>query len=263
MRAETKSPEAGRVTVAGREIDYRIRIRTGDGGLRMRVGLGGVEVLCPAARPREDVEVFLQANGAWLLAQIDRLARLASVRRATQTQVGEILFRGVPTAIEVESVPRRTRSNQVRWHGHELVIVRGRQAQATPARTLENWLRRQAREEIVPRVRVFADRIGVSPGRLYIMDQQTKWGNCSSLRNLSFNWRIIMAPDSVLDYLVAHEVVHLAVPDHSHRFWLTVQSLCSESERARQWLSANSHQLRVRLPEVIAARTDEGETRFR
>jgi predicted metal-dependent hydrolase len=137
------------------------------------------------------------------------------------------------------------------------------QAQTTPERTLENWLRRQAREEIASRVRVFADTLGASPGRLYIMDQQTKWGNCSSLRNLSFNWRIIMAPPWVLDYLVGDEVVHLAVPDHSHRFWLTVQSLCSESERARQWLSANSHQLLVRLPDVVSARTDEGETWFR
>ncbi len=87
------------------------------------------------------------------------------------------------------------------------------------------------------------------------MDQQTKWGNCSSLGNLSFNWRIIMAPDSVLGYLVAHEVVHLAVPDHSHKFWLTLQSLCPNAERARQWLSANSHRLLVPLPEVLAAAT--------
>jgi predicted metal-dependent hydrolase len=62
-----------------------------------------------------------------------------------------------------------------------------------------------------------------------------------------------MAPDPVLRYLVAHEVVHLAVPDHSQRFWLTVQSICPESERARQWLVANSHRLTVDLETLIHA----------
>ena len=73
-------------------------------------------------------------------------------------------------------------------------------------------------------------------------------GNCSALGNLSFNWRLIMAPDFVLRYLVTHEAVHLAIPDHSQKFWLTVQSLCPETERARQWLVANAHRLLTPLP---------------
>ena len=77
------------------------------------------------------------------------------------------------------------------------------------------------------------------------MDQRTRWGSCSSRQNLSFNWRLIMAPEFVLRYLVTHEVVHLAIPDHSKRFWLTVQSLCPETERARQWLCANGGRLYV------------------
>ena len=82
------------------------------------------------------------------------------------------------------------------------------------------------------------------------MGQRTKWGNCSALQNLSFNWRLIMAPAFVLRYLVTHEAVHLAIPDHSQKFWLTVRSLCPESERARQWLCASGHRLLVDLNEV-------------
>jgi predicted metal-dependent hydrolase len=125
------------------------------------------------------------------------------------------------------------------------MVARGWAASVTPAQTLENWLRRQARALITPLVATFAAKLDVAPGRLYIMDQRTKWGNCSGLQNLSFNWRIVMAPDDVLRYLVAHESVHLTVPDHSRKFWLTVQSICPESERARQWLVANSHRLEV------------------
>jgi predicted metal-dependent hydrolase len=87
------------------------------------------------------------------------------------------------------------------------------------------------------------------------MGQRTKWGNCSGLGNLSFNWRLILAPEFVLRYLVTHEVVHLAVPDHSQRFWLTVQSLCPSSEMARRWLSANGERLMVELS--LALKQDE------
>jgi Protein of unknown function DUF45 len=73
---------------------------------------------------------------------------------------------------------------------------------------------------------------------------------CSAGRNLSFNWRLILAPDFVLRYLVTHETVHLAVPDHSAKFWLTVQSLCPETERAKQWLSANGLRLAVKLDSI-------------
>ena len=83
--------------------------------------------------------------------------------------------------------------------------------------------------------------------QVYVMEQRTKWGNCSAGRNLSFNWRLILAPEFVLRYLVTHEAVHLAVPDHSAKFWLTVQSFCPETERAKQWLSANALRLAVKL----------------
>ena len=90
------------------------------------------------------------------------------------------------------------------------------------------------------------------------MGQRTKWGNCSSLRNLSFNWRLILAPDYVLRYLVTHEAVHLAVPDHSAKFWLTVQSPCRETERAKQWLCAHQAHLQVELGSIVEVRPRAG-----
>lgn len=86
------------------------------------------------------------------------------------------------------------------------------------------------------------------------MDQRTKWGNCSARGNLSFSWRLVLAPAVVLRYLVTHEAVHLAIPDHSAKFWLTVQSLCPEMERAKQWLSRHHMQLTVDLANVVALR---------
>jgi hypothetical protein len=118
------------------------------------------------------------------------------------------------------------------------------------ARSLENWLRRQARAQIEKQLKTVTARLRQQPRRVYVMGQRTKWGNCSADRNLSFNWRLILAPDSVLRYLVTHEAVHLAVPDHSAKFWLTVQSLCPETQRAKQWLSANGPRLAIKLDSI-------------
>jgi predicted metal-dependent hydrolase len=89
------------------------------------------------------------------------------------------------------------------------------------------------------------------PANIYVMGQRTKWGNCSAKGNLSFNWRLILAPEAIFRYLVTHELVHLAIPDHSQKFWLTVQSLCPDSEWARRWLSANGERLMVELSLVL------------
>ena len=131
------------------------------------------------------------------------------------------------------------------------MVRRGARSRTPVARSLENWLRRQARAEIEKQLAAVTARLRQRPGRVYVMGQRTKWGNCSAQRNLSFNWRLILAPDFVLRYLVTHEAVHLAVPDHSAKFWLTVQSLCPETERAKQWLSRHQAQLTIDLETVL------------
>jgi predicted metal-dependent hydrolase len=251
MPIDAKDAAFSQTSIDGQSVEYRLR-SVPDGCLRLRVGPRGVEVLHPLGRPPEDVETFLQENGTWLLEQLDRLKRLRFMRRCSQRPAGEILLHGIPTQVQVQDVPRRERSNQIRFNEGQLVVIAGRHCRTPPVKTLENWLRREARARIAPLAQSLANDLGVVVGRLYIMDQRTKWGNCSALGNLSFNWRLVMAPDYVLRYLVTHEVVHLAVPDHSHRFWLTVQSLCPETDRARQWLSANSHRLLVALEDEIA-----------
>lgn len=229
--------------LAGGRVDYRLRISPTAKKLRVRVGIASVEVILPRGRPVEDVEHFLRANEQWLLSQIDRMSRLAAIRRIQQVQAGAILFNGVLTAVVVEEISQRGGSNVVRWDGRRIVIVRGRGSVTTPARSLENWLRRQAREGIERHLRTLLPQVKVAPQRLYVMGQRTKWGNCSSMGNLSFNWRLVMAPEFVLRYIVTHEAVHLAIPDHSAKFWLTVQSLCRDTERAKQWLAAEGWRL--------------------
>lgn len=231
------------IDLCGQKVDFRLVNSRSARKLRVRVGIAGVEVVHPPMREGQEVDAFLRSNEVWIVKQLEWIERFSKVRRPSRNCTAEILYGGEPTIIEVRDVPNRKGPNKVVIEQNRIVIVRGRFSQTHVARSLENWLRKQAREEIERHIQALTQRLKRFPRKVYIMGQRTKWGNCSSLQNLSFNWRLILAPNYVLQYLVTHEVVHLAVPDHSKKFWLTVQSLCPETERAKRWLSAHGHRL--------------------
>jgi predicted metal-dependent hydrolase len=251
MNAATKH----QIRLGGRRVEYRVLHSRGARKLRVRVGPNGVDVVRPSGRNGDHVSTFLHRNEAWILDQLQRVERLRSVRRPEQRRVGAILFRGQQTRLRVETTVALTRGSAISFANGEIVIRRGHESRTPVARSLENWLRKQARKEIERNLSVLTLRLRQEPRRVYVMGQRTKWGNCSAGRNLSFNWRLILAPDFVLRYLVTHEAVHLAIPDHSAKFWLTVQSLCRETERAKQWLCSHQAQLTIDLGSTLDAAT--------
>ena len=103
-------------------------------------------------------------------------------------------------------------------------------------RRLLDWLKRQAHLDLKTRVAVHAKRLDLTPKRLYVRDQTTRWGSCSTSGALSFSWRLVLAPPFVLDYLAAHEVAHLGHMNHGPRFWALVERTMPRHEEARSWL---------------------------
>ncbi len=231
------------IELGGRKIKYQVVISKTARHLRLRVGVKGIEVIQPIARPEEEMVLFLRANEQWLISQLKRVERLRTVRQPPRKKEREIFYRGERTPVRVQDVTHWQGANQVTFENGCIVIVKGSAAQTLPQKSLENWLRKQARLEIERQLEVVTHKLKRFPNKVYIKGQRTKWGNCSARQNLSFNWRLIMSPDFVLRYLVTHEATHLAIPDHSKKFWLTVQSLCPDSERARQWLAVNGQKL--------------------
>ncbi len=155
-----------------------------------------------------------------------------------------ILLRGEERKIRIVE-EATTRRHGIVVEGSEELIVRvptGKRALA--GRALELWLRRIVRADLQAALIRRAKEMRVKFGRVYVMSQRTRWGGCSSRRNLSFNWRLVMAPRAVLDYLAVHELAHLAEPNHSAKFWLTVRSHCPEFQRHKKWLKENGWRLR-------------------
>jgi predicted metal-dependent hydrolase len=107
----------------------------------------------------------------------------------------------------------------------------------------ESEARTGARELVSLLAEEEAERIGVAYQRIRIGGQRTLWGSCSARGTLSFNWRLVLAPLEVLDYVVVHELCHLRVPDHSRRFWALVERQRPHWRRQRDWLRRHGHEL--------------------
>jgi predicted metal-dependent hydrolase len=103
-------------------------------------------------------------------------------------------------------------------------------------RRLLDWLKRQAHLDLKAHVALHAKRLDLTPKRLFVRDQTTRWGSCSTSGALSFSWRLVLAPPFVLDYLAAHEVAHLGHMNHGQRFWNLVERTMPRHEEARSWL---------------------------
>lgn len=110
---------------------------------------------------------------------------------------------------------------------------------------LKSALAGRALERIRQRLEFYAPRIGGQYGRVTIREQRSRWGSCSSKHNLNFNWKLIMAPPQVLDYVVIHELCHLHEFNHSPRFWRLVESQMPEYEAWKKWLKAHGAELGV------------------
>jgi predicted metal-dependent hydrolase len=110
---------------------------------------------------------------------------------------------------------------------------------------LESWYRRRAREEVSARLDDAVARAGTSYRSLQIRGQRSRWASCSADGAMSFNWKLLLAPAAILDYVVEHEVAHLEVHDHSERFWRLVGERCSDWREHEAWLRRHGHALRL------------------
>ncbi|MDP3058201.1 MAG: SprT family zinc-dependent metalloprotease [bacterium] len=104
---------------------------------------------------------------------------------------------------------------------------------------IKRWYIKHGREILLARLQHHAHRLNVSYGRVFIKDQRSLWGSCSSKTNLNFNWRLLMVPPEVLDYVIIHELAHLVQLNHSKKFWAIVQRHCPNYQSQRAWVRKN------------------------
>jgi predicted metal-dependent hydrolase len=192
---------------------------------RVRVSVesdGAVRVTLPRRAPARAADEAVRELAPWIERRRRALARAASeVARAP----GTVPYLGR----ELRLVPQPGRE-RVHRRGDALLVPE------EPGHALERWYRRAARAEIGPRLDAAVARAGTAYARLTIRGQRTRWASCSTGGAMSFNWRLLLAPEAVLDYVIEHEVCHLEVMDHSPRFWRLLESRVPNWREHAGWL---------------------------
>ena len=110
---------------------------------------------------------------------------------------------------------------------------------ATIYSIVKRWYMDAARKILTVKTQFWGEKIGFFPNRITIKEQKTRWGSCSSLKNINYNWRIVMAPENIIDYLIIHELCHLQHMNHSPDFWQLVKTYSPACDNCRQWLKTN------------------------
>ncbi|PZV09907.1 MAG: M48 family peptidase [Leptolyngbya sp.] len=111
----------------------------------------------------------------------------------------------------------------------------------------KDWYIQKAKEKILPRVELYAQRLGVEFNQAKITDSKYRWGSCTPNDNVIFNWRLVKAPMFVIDYVVVHELAHLLEPNHTPRFWNIIGAQVATLEKAKQWLKEHGEMLEQTL----------------
>ena len=108
-------------------------------------------------------------------------------------------------------------------------------------RLLEDWYVRESSKILKARTEELAQQMRVQPSGITIKNYNSKWGSCTAKNKISYNWRIVMAPDCIIDYLIIHELSHIIEPNHSKNFWQHVGNYCDDFQIKRKWLRQNGH----------------------
>jgi predicted metal-dependent hydrolase len=213
------------------QIDYTIRRSERARRVRVNVDANGVEVVLPRRAAQREAAAAVRELEPWIRR---RLREVAHAQQAVAARGDAVPYLG--ELLQVRSEPGRTR---VHRRGPVLWAPAG--AERTPA--LERWYRRAARAEIAPRLDRACALAGLSYTTLTIRGQRTRWASCSRSGAMSFNWRLLLAPEAVLDYVVWHEVCHLQVMDHSPRFWTLLARWCPDYRDQSRWLRRHGQTL--------------------
>jgi predicted metal-dependent hydrolase len=219
------------------ELDCSVEVRRHPAARRLTLRVSrtrrAVIVTLPVQCDLGEAGTFLNRNIEWVRARLDSVPQRVPFGDGALLPLRGELHRLVFTG-------KRAAGYVVQRHATNSPVpelrVTGRIEHAS--RRLRDWLFEEARRDLDTRVVVHARHLNVAPKRIVVRDQATRWGSCSTTGVLSFSWRLIMAPEDILDYVAAHEVAHLAEMNHGPKFWALVARAVPNVKEAKTWLQA-------------------------
>lgn len=196
-----------------------------------------LEIIVPASIADAAVAELLAEKRGWIRRKLESAREIAS-HPATLNLAGRVWLHGEP-----RQAVRRSGSPARAVAGADGALVVTAPNDAAAAQALERWYRRRAGIAVRQIAAHEAARLGLKYRSVAVRDQRTRWGSCSAKGNLSFSWRLILAPPEVLEYVVVHELLHLREPNHSKAFWRLLESTRPGWQEQARWLREHGQEL--------------------
>ncbi len=223
--------------VGDRAMPLTIRENSRATRITLRIEPGGraLNLTIPVGLKKYEVDDFLARHEGWLQSKLAKFSLDNPIRPG-----GRIAIRGVVHRIEHTGSLRGVTETAI-VAGEPVLKVSGLEDHM--GRRISTFLKKEARLDLEMLARRHAASIRRPIASVSMKDTRSRWGSCSWDGNLSFSWRIVMAPPLVIDYLAAHEVAHLQEMNHGPKFWALCRQLCPDMEEARRWLKLHGSQL--------------------
>ncbi len=234
-------PEIRQANLAGRQIVYQV-VRSARRSLEVRLDPErGVVVRAPLRTPAARLDELLRDKAQWVLRHLASLEARGLPPPPRAYASGELYaYLGRDYALELREGRPGGRSRTILEDGHLVVVLDaglGPQARALAARrALGLWYRRQAQRELPPAAERYAALLGLGPPPVMVRDQKRRWGSCNAKGEVRLNWRLVMAPRELSDYVAAHEACHLKVAGHGPAFWELLARLMPDCRQRRRRL---------------------------
>jgi predicted metal-dependent hydrolase len=199
---------------------------------------GKLVVRAPYHASRAVILAFIEQKAGWIRAKQEEARKRLSQTTTRQYASGET-FLYLGSAYPLVVVDRARAS--ISFQDGQFLIARATLPRAKEA--FIAWYKKQARQVIEQRAQLYAARYHLNYRQIKITSARTRWGSCSSRGSLNFTWRLVMAPQPVIDYVVVHELAHLVEKNHSKKYWAQVGAMMSDYAKYVQWLKTNGHHL--------------------
>lgn len=194
---------------------------------------GSVQMFVPLSFSDEEIERLLEAKTQWIADK----QRFFAQKEKIKLRRNEILLFGNRYAYYYSAKYK----NKIEIN-HETKTIQANR-DLLDSTIQEKWLKSVAKKHITKRVEALSEALMLPYHKLYIRSPKRKWGNCSKEKNISINWRVIKAPQFVIDYVIIHELCHTVIMNHTVRFQTLLRSHCPDCEAAQAWLDRYGNSL--------------------
>jgi predicted metal-dependent hydrolase len=239
--------DKGETSINKQTITYTVKRSLRARHVRLEVRpQAGLTVIIPHSYNIGQLPRLLKSKERWISNNLARYSHFQSLSAEKELKSGDTVpYLG--RNLELVKQENHDGVGSITLEGNTLAVSPGLFKNGILELALEQWYRTEAAKVISERIDKLSSKIGIGYKRIVIRGQKTRWGSCSRKRNLNFNWKLLMAPEPVIDYVIIHELTHLKEMNHSKRFWKLVAQYCPGWREHKKWLKQHETNLSARF----------------